>query len=251
MMSEQNSLLNIESLTKRFGGLTAVDDVSFKIDAGQVVGLIGPNGSGKTTVFNCIMSVHDPTEGKITFNNKDITSVERYSIVNAGIARISQHSNPIEPMTIAENIRLYTQPNSILSFAGGASDMQIKEYAEQVGISEDLDAHPGSVPFGTVRKLEIAKALATEPEMLLIDEPFAGLNAEETNEIAELIQQINAKGTTIVVVDHNMHGLMPIVEEVITLNNGEKIAQGTPDEVVSNKRVQQAYLAGTGDDLDV
>jgi branched-chain amino acid transport system ATP-binding protein len=244
-MNSADTILKINRLTKRFGGLVAVDDLSFDINRGGLVGLIGPNGSGKTTVFNCIMGVHTPTSGEIIFNDIDITNMKRHKIVNHGLARISQHSNPIDVMTLAENIRLHTQANSILSFNSGADYDKIYSLGQRVGIEDQLDERPDSVPYSSVRKLELAKALATDPQLLLIDEPFAGLNAEETEEVSKIIQKLSNEDITIIIVDHNMHGLMPIVDEVVTLHGGKKLAQGTPDEIVANEEVQKAYLGGT------
>lgn len=239
------TLLSIQNLTKKFGGLVAVNDVSFDIEEGEIVGLIGPNGSGKTTIFNCIMGIYKVTSGTINFNGEDLTSAKTHEVVNAGIARVSQESNPIARMTVAQNIRLFTLPNDIFSTTGGAERDEIERIAARVGIDGVLDEQPGSLPHADVRRLEIAKAIATEPDLLLLDEPFAGLNQAEIREMSEQIQQLRDDGVTIIIIDHNMRGLMQLVERIMVINNGNWLADDTPEAVAENEAVQQAYLAGT------
>ena len=239
------TLLSIQNLPKKFGGLVAVNDVSFDIEEGEIVGLIGPNGSGKTTIFNCIMGIYKVTSGTINFNGEDLTSAKTHEVVNAGIARVSQESNPIARMTVAQNIRLFTLPNDIFSTTGGAERDEIERIAARVGIDGVLDEQPGSLPHADVRRLEIAKAIATEPDLLLLDEPFAGLNQAEIREMSEQIQQLRDDGVTIIIIDHNMRGLMQLVERIMVINNGNWLADDTPEAVAENEAVQQAYLAGT------
>ncbi|WP_440765619.1 ABC transporter ATP-binding protein [Natronorubrum sp. DTA7] len=239
------SLLTVDGVTKRFGGLVAVDDFSMDVEEGEIVGLIGPNGSGKSTVFNCIMSIYDVTDGTIRFNGTDITDKKTHEVVNGGLSRVSQESNPIDLYPVAGNIKLFTLPNKITSLRGGASDEEIYGYAARVGLEDKLQEEPGSLPHADVRRLEIAKALATEPEMLLLDEPFAGMNQQEISELAAQIEQFRENGMTIVVVDHNMGGLMELVDRIVVINNGDRLASGTPEEIANNEAVQEAYLAGT------
>ncbi|CAI48826.1 ABC-type transport system ATP-binding protein (probable substrate branched-chain amino acids) [Natronomonas pharaonis DSM 2160] len=239
------TLLSIQNLTKRFGGLVAVNDVSFDIEAGSIVGLIGPNGSGKTTIFNCIMSIYDVTEGSIQFQGTDITDYKTHEVVNSGLARVSQESNPIARMSVAANIKLFTLPNSVTALSGGADDEEIYEIAARVGLEDALDKQPDSLPHADVRRLEIAKAIATEPELLLLDEPFAGLNQQEIREMSDQIRQLRDDGVTIVIIDHNMRGLMQLVERIMVINNGDWLADDTPEAIAENEAVQQAYLAGT------
>ncbi|QLK25859.1 ABC transporter ATP-binding protein [Natrinema zhouii] len=240
------SLLEVDGLTKQFGGLVAVDDFSLEVEPGEIVGLIGPNGSGKSTVFNCIMSIYDVTDGSIRFNGGDITDDATHEVVNKGLSRVSQESNPIDSMSVAGNIKLFTLPNSIVSLRGGASEREIYDYAARIGIEDDLQEMPDELPHADVRRLEIAKALATEPELLLLDEPFAGMNQAEITELAAQIERFREEGMTMVVVDHNMGGLMDLVDRVVVLNNGTKIAAGSPEEIAENEAVQKAYLAGEG-----
>ncbi|MFU8869999.1 ABC transporter ATP-binding protein [Natronococcus sp.] len=238
------SLLEIDGLTKRFGGLVAVDDVSFTVDRGEIVGLIGPNGSGKSTIFNCIMSEYDVTAGTIRFNGEEITDHRTHQVVNSGLSRVSQESNPIDSLPVAGNIKLFTLPNSILSLRGGASEEEIYEYAARVGLEEDLQELPDELPHADVRRLEIAKALATEPDLLLLDEPFAGMNQQEIGDLVATFERFRELGITLVIVDHNMGGLMGLVDRAVVLDNGDFLMEGTPDEVTTDERVRNAYLGG-------
>ncbi|ELY91152.1 ABC transporter ATP-binding protein [Natrinema altunense] len=240
------SVLEVDNLTKTFGGLVAVDDFSLEVDEGEIVGLIGPNGSGKSTVFNCIMGLYDVTDGEIRFNGVDITSDSTHQIVAKGLSRVSQESNPIDLYSVSENIRLFTLPNSIRSLHGGASDEEIREYAARIDIEDKLHEMPSELPHADVRRLEIAKSLATEPELMLLDEPFAGMNQAEIGELAAQIERFREDGMTMVVVDHNMGGLMELVDRVVVLNNGDFLAAGTPAEIAADDAVQEAYLAGEG-----
>ncbi|WP_435552265.1 ABC transporter ATP-binding protein [Natrinema sp. CGMCC1.2065] len=240
------SVLEVNGLTKKFGGLVAVDDFSFEVGKGEIVGLIGPNGSGKSTVFNCIMGIYDVTAGEIRFNGDDITSHSTHQVVNKGLSRVSQESNPIDQYSVAGNIKLFTLPNSIRSLHGGASEEEIYDYAARIDIEEHLHEMPGELPHADVRRLEIAKSLATEPEMMLLDEPFAGMNQAEITELADQIERFREQGMSMVVVDHNMGGLMDLVDRIVVLNNGDFLAEGTPEEIAENEQVQEAYLAGEG-----
>lgn len=244
-MSIDNAVLQIENLTKQFGGLTAVDDLSFEIREGEILGIIGPNGAGKSTLFNCLMGVYAVSSGSVQFRGEDITNWDTHEIVNAGLARVSQESNPIQSMTTAENIEIFTLPNNVLAFRGGADRAEIETIAASVGIEDQLDERPGSMAHADTRRLEIAKAIATEPDTLLLDEPFAGLNQAEIRELSEQIRGFHERGITVVVVDHNMKGLMALVDRVVVINEGTKLVEGTPDEITADERVKRAYLAGS------
>lgn len=239
------SLLEIDGVTKRFGGLVAVDDVSFTVDRGEIVGLIGPNGSGKSTIFNCIMSEYDVTAGTIRFDGEDITDYRTHQVVNDGLSRVSQESNPIDALPVAGNIKLFTLPNSIVSLRGGASEEEIYRYAARVGLENELRELPDELPHADIRRLEVAKALATEPELLLLDEPFAGMNQQEIGELAATFEEFRENGITMVIVDHNMDGLMGLVDRAVVLDNGDFLMEGSPDEVTTDERVKKAYLGGT------
>jgi branched-chain amino acid transport system ATP-binding protein len=246
------TLFEIDGLTKRFGGLVAVDDLSFSVDEGELVGLIGPNGSGKSTVFNCIMSTYKPTEGQINFDGDDITYDKTHEVVNRGVSRVSQESNPIDLLSVGANIKLFMLPNSFLACTlpdfvlarrneGGPG---VVDHAERVGLGDKIRDTPDSLAHADVRRLEIAKALATDPDLLLLDEPFAGMNQEEIRELSEEIESFREQGITIIIVDHNMRGLMQLVDRVVVLSSGQKLAEGTPEQIVENDAVQDAYLAG-------
>jgi branched-chain amino acid transport system ATP-binding protein len=244
-VSAATAPLRVDGLSKHFGGLTAVDDLSFEVQDGEILGFIGPNGAGKSTVFNCIMSVYGPSEGAVYLHDDDVTGWDTHEIVNHGLARVSQESNPIETMTVEDNIRLFTLPNSPFAFTGGADREGILAIAGRVELADKLDQMPGSMPHADVRRLEIAKAIATEPDILLLDEPFAGLNQAEIRGLSAEIRAFREEGMTLVVVDHNMKGLMALVDRVIVLNEGRKIADGTPEEIADDEQVQRAYLAGS------
>jgi branched-chain amino acid transport system ATP-binding protein len=243
-VSAVDTPLRIDGLSKHFGGLTAVDDLSFEVREGEILGFIGPNGAGKSTVFNCIMGVYDASDGGVYLNDEEVTGWDTHEIVNHGLARVSQESNPIETMDVENNIRLFTLPNSPFAFTGGADHEEIVSIAARVELADKLDQMPGSMPHADVRRLEIAKAIATEPNILLLDEPFAGLNQAEIRDLSEEIREFRDEGMTLVVVDHNMKGLMALVDRVIVLNEGRKIADGTPEEIAEDEQVQRAYLAG-------
>jgi len=238
------SLLEVDGLTKKFGGLTAVDDLSFDVDRGEILGVIGPNGAGKSTVFNCVMSRYTVTDGTISFDGDDITDLSTHKIVNKGLSRVTQESDPIDLLPVGGNIKLFTLPNSLRSLHGGASDREIAGYASRVDIEDKLEETPDELPHADVRRLEIAKALATEPEMMLLDEPFAGMNAQEIGVLSEQIESLRDEGMTMIVVDHNMSGLMKLVDRVVVIHNGAKLAEGTPEETAENEDVQEAYLSG-------
>ncbi|GAB3683541.1 hypothetical protein GCM10028857_11250 [Salinarchaeum chitinilyticum] len=246
------TLLEVDGLTKRFGGLLAVDDLSFDVDDGEIVGLIGPNGSGKTTVFNCIMSTYSASDGEIRFEGTDITHDRTHEIVNDGLSRVSQESNPIDLLPVGGNIKLFMLPNSFLLCALPDTVMArmtddgpgVVEYAERVGLGDKIEETPDSLAHADVRRLGIAKALATDPDLLLLDEPFAGMNQAEIRELSEQIEGFRDEGISMVVVDHNMRGLMQLVDRVVVLSSGQKLAEGPPEEIVENQDVQDAYLAG-------
>ena len=235
-------LLEVNGITKSFGGLVAVNDLQFSVDKGDVVGLIGPNGSGKTTSFNLISGHLKPDQGRIRFNGMDITGLKTHKICHCGIARTFQLTKPFGGMTAIQNVmvgRLY----------GGKSPESLKKARQScdrllefvgLGGKESLEAHS----FGTVdrKRLEIARALATEPELLLLDEMMSGLTHAEMDQALKLVKSISDSGITLIVVEHVMKAIMNISSRLIVLNYGEKIAKGKPQEVVSDQKVVDAYL---------
>lgn len=255
-------VLTLEHVSKAFGGLQALSDVGFEVRPGEILGLIGPNGAGKTTLFNVITGFYRPDRGRIVFRGREITGWPPYRVVNAGIARTFQIPRPFPHRTIAQNIEISLLPNGL--FARGASrrerEAKVSSYCARTGLCAALghessdgrcdcwEEYPSVLPQAGLRVLEVAKALATDPSLLLLDEPFAGLTMTEVEELSRLFLDVREEGRTLVIVDHNMRGLMKLVERVVVIHFGQKLTEGTPDEVAKDPAVQEAYLAGTGAD---
>ncbi len=247
-------VLEISKLTKSFGGVVAVNNVSFAVDPGVIFSVIGPNGAGKTTLFNVITGVYAPGTGKVSFAGHDITGLKTFELARLGISRSFQNLQVFFNMTALENVmvgrHLYTQR----SFLGALlhtpalvrSDHQVRERCLQllgtVGLADYANEPADGLPYGVLKRLEIARALANEPKILLLDEPAAGCNATETQEIDTLIKQIAELGITVVLVEHDMRLVMGISDRILVLNYGEKLAEGTVAEVRSNPEVIRAYL---------
>ncbi|MHA1413872.1 MAG: ABC transporter ATP-binding protein [Promethearchaeota archaeon] len=236
-------ILEVKNLTKKFSGLTAVNDFSFEIRRGEFVGLIGPNGAGKTTLFNLITGFEKPTSGKIRFDGKDITGMKPYKIVNLGIARTFQIVRSFKFITLLDNVSV-----SCLSSRGKmlSKEYGIDKYAStilaSVGLIDKARLPPVILPHGDLRKLQIAKALGTNPQLLLLDEPFSGLSLEEQQAITDLIKKLHADGVTIFMTGHVLRELMHLVRRVIAMHQGKFIVDGPPEEVANNKIVLEAYL---------
>ena len=230
-------------MTKRFGGLTAVNDVSFEIERGTMVGLIGPNGAGKTTLFNLISGFDNPSAGHIKFDGVDITGLKPFQVVDRGLARTFQLVRPFRYLTLLENV---TVPSLSPRGRAASESAGIDEYAStilsSVGLVDKARIPPVVLPHGDLRRLEIARALATNPQMLLLDEPFSGLAHEESANIGKLVKNLNEEGVTIFVTGHVMRELMTLVPRVLAMHQGKLIADGTPKEVANNKIVLEAYL---------
>jgi branched-chain amino acid transport system ATP-binding protein len=237
------TILEVKYLTKKFGGLTAVNDVSFEIGRGSMVGLIGPNGAGKTTVFNLASGFEKPSAGAIKFDGVDITGWKSFQVVAAGLARTFQLVRPFRYMTLLDNVTV-----GCLSPRGKAvsQDVGVDAYAStilsSVGLVDKARLPPIVLPHGDLRRLEIARALATNPQLLLLDEPFSGLAREESENIGKLIRNLNEEGATIFVTGHVMRELMTLVPRVLAMHQGKLIADGPPKEVANNKIVLEAYL---------
>jgi branched-chain amino acid transport system ATP-binding protein len=237
------TMLEVKSLTKKFGGLTAVNDVSFEIERGSMVGLIGPNGAGKTTLFNIISGFEKPSSGSIKFDGVDITGWRAFQVVGAGLARTFQLVRPFRYMTLLDNVTV-----GCLSPRGRAvsQDIGVDAYAStilsSVGLADKARIPPIVLPHGDLRRLEIAKALATNPQLLLLDEPFSGLDREESDNLARLVRNLNEEGATIFVTGHVMRELLTLVPRVLAMHMGRLIADGPPKEVANNKIVLEAYL---------
>ena len=240
-------ILEVKNLTKKFGGLTAVNDFSFDIKRGEFIGLIGPNGAGKTTIFNLISGFEKPSSGSIRFDGVDITGKKPFKIVNLGIARTFQLVRSFKFLTLLDNVEV-----SCLSKRGKAVSKKVgtEEYASSiltsVGLIDKARIPPIVLPHGDLRKLQIAKAIGTNPELLLLDEPFSGLSFEEQLGITSLIKKLHSEGVTIFMTGHVLRELMTLVPRVIAMHQGKFIADGPPQEVANNKIVIEAYL-GRGD----
>lgn len=236
-------ILEVKNLTKKFGGLTAVNDMSFEIKRGEFVGLIGPNGAGKTTVFNMISGFEKPTTGRIRFDGVDITGWRPYKIVNQGIARTFQLVRSFKFLSLLDNITV-----SCLSDRGREVSKKVgtDEYASSilsaVGLVDKARIPPVVLPHGDLRKLQIGKAIGTNPELLLLDEPFSGLSHEEHLVITDLIKKLHDDGVTIFITGHVLRELMTLVPRVIAMHQGRFITDGPPREVANNKIVLEAYL---------
>jgi len=232
-------LLEVKNLTKAFGGLLAVNDVSFHVDQGEIVGLIGPNGSGKTTTFNCINQFFPVTSGDILFKGKSIVGLKTYQICHLGIGRTFQVVKPLARMTVLENVTAsaFCRVNSIKEAKDEA--LRVLEFCN---LSDQTDKLARSLPIAGRKRLEIARALATKPELVLLDETAAGLNSGELDEAIDLIKKIRDNGVSILIVEHIMKVIMTISDRIHAINFGQTIAEGTPQEVANDPAVIKAYL---------
>ena len=248
------ALLNIESVSKRFGGLDALRDVSFAVHEGQIKALIGPNGAGKTTLFNVASGSYRPTEGRVLFSGVDVTRRAQHTICRMGLGRTFQHSLVFDDMTVVENVAVgrYSRTKAgILSAALGLplhrreereTMKAAHEALRRVGLDRRADEPAENLPMGERHLMEIARALASEPRLLLLDEPAAGLNEEETGRLAETVRKIRDEGVTVLLVEHDMTFVMDISDEVVVLDYGRKIAEGPPLMIQDNEEVIKAYL---------
>ena len=244
------ALLDCNNLTKAFGGLTAVDDVSFSVEEGSLSAVIGPNGAGKTTLFNLVSGALKPTEGDVRFLGRPLAPVPHEAALS-GLARTFQNVRLFQDMTVLENVLSAWHSQSLFRTAFWPMGWHTQErlrmkracyLLEDVGLQDCCDARAGDLTFGKQRLAEIARALALKPKLLLLDEPAAGLNRTEGAELAELIRHIVSGGTAVLLVEHDMQLVMNLVQRVIVLDSGQMIADGTPEQVSKDRRVVEAYL---------
>ncbi len=239
------NLLEVAGLHKRFGGLVAVKDIGFSIPPGEILGLIGPNGSGKSTVMKLIMGIERPNAGSVRVAGRDVAGWPAHMVARAGVGLVFQHSRPLQRQTVLENIKLALLPDSLLRLAAAAHvDGRAREIAGRVGLSNVLHRYPPTLPFADLRRLELAKVIARDPQVVLIDEPFAGLTSAEVVAMSALIAEFRAHGRAVLLVDHNVKGVAALVDRVFAMYLGERIAEGSAAEVMSDETVRRVYLGG-------
>lgn len=239
-----SAILEVRNLVKRFGGLVATNDVSFELEPGESVGLIGPNGAGKTTIFSQIMGEHRQSAGDIFLNGTEISRLSTSRRIKAGVSRTYQVPRPFADISVAENIRVGLMPDSVLQMiAKGPNIEKEAEIARSVGLTdEQLQQMPSELSMGDLRKLELARTLATGAEILLLDEVFAGLTAGEIAQISELINAKRAEGLTFIIVSHDLKALEPLIDRTVAMAQGAMIAEGPFVEVIANAEVRASYL---------
>jgi len=249
------SILTVKNLTKQFGGLVANSNIDMEVQKGSITAVIGPNGAGKTTFFNMVTGVYQPTSGEILLNNESIVGLKPHQVTKKGIARTFQNIRLFGAITVLENVMvgmhnhlhggLFSTILSLPRVRKEEKEARREAYRllEYVGLESFYNEEASSLPYGAQRKLEIARALATKPKVLLLDEPAAGMNPKETNELTKLIYNMREElDLTIVLIEHDMKLVMEISEHIVVLDHGEKIAEGTPDDIRNNEKVIEAYL---------
>jgi branched-chain amino acid transport system ATP-binding protein len=244
-----DALLQVEGLSKKFGGLDAVFDLDFTVEEGEIMGMIGPNGAGKTTVFNLLTGFLEPTKGDITFKGENIVKRKPNQIVDRGISRTFQIVRPFLNMTVLENVLVPLQAPKNRKVNKGRMENQRRAAGllEQVELADKMLLLAADLSHGDLKRLEVARSLAAKPDLLLLDEPFSGLATKEISALSDLIKNLNDDGLTIILIEHKLRELMKLVKRVITLNFGVKIADGTPEEIAKNEAVIEAYLGKGGE----
>ena len=235
-------LLEVQNVTKRFGGFHALSDVSLHVNKNERFGLIGPNGSGKTTLINCISGALRNEGGKILFAGEELGAMPAYRRARLGIARSFQIPKPFTSMTLLENLCIPLEYNAYAKSYGANVDSEAMDILEQIGLADRAGVLPADLTQIEMRKLELARAMAAKPQLLISDEAMAGLSAAEVDGVLEILFKLNEGGITIIMIEHIMRAVMSFSERIVVLDAGRKIAEGTPDEVVNNKEVERAYL---------
>ena len=240
------SLLRVEGLTKRYGGLVAVHDMAFSIAPGEILGLIGPNGSGKSTCMKLVMGIERPNAGQVFVDGEQVAGQPAHRIARRGVGLVFQHSRPLHRQTVLENIMLALLPDSLFRLvAQHHLRDRAATIAERCGLGGVLHRRPGTLPFADLRRMELAKAIARDPKVVLVDEPFAGLTAAEVADFSALIAGFREEGRAVLLVDHNVKGVAALVDRVLAMYLGERVTEGTAAEVMAHPRVREVYL-GSG-----
>ena len=242
-----DALLSVRHLTKRFGGLLALASVDFDVIEGEIVGVIGPNGAGKTTLFSCIAGSQPPTSGQIIFRGDAIHGLPSHAVVHRGLVRTHQIVRPFRDMTVFENVMVAAQFGSERR-RGAAAEARVSEILRRTGLTNEAGSLASVLSIGQLKSLEIARALATEPQLICLDEVMGGLNPAEIRVTMDLIKSIRDSGITVLMIEHHVHAVTGVSNRIVVLNFGEKIAEGTPQEVLRNPAVISAYL---GDETPV
>lgn len=235
-------LLDIQDVTKRFGGFQALSGVSLMVETGERFGLIGPNGSGKTTLINCISGVLRQEAGRILFEGDDITTLASHKRAQRGIVRSFQIPKPFASMTVMENLCIPLEYAAKHDANGADITAEAVDILKRIGLESKVGAHPGDLTQVDMRKLELARAIAAKPKLLISDEAMAGLSSGEVDDILAILFSLNAQGITIIMIEHIMRAVMRFSERIVVLDAGEKIAEGTPEAIVNNPAVEKAYL---------
>lgn len=242
------AILTVDHLSKHFGGLVAVNGLSFDVREGEALGIIGPNGAGKTTLFNLISGFERPSEGGIRFRGESIVGVRPHVIARRGLVRTFQNLRPILELTVLENLVVSGFGPGL--FGSGHETARVRdearEVAKQVGLGAWIERHAEGLPYGILKRLEVGRAIMLKPAVLMLDEPFAGLGGQEGEELFEVIAGLGRRAITLVVIEHKLRMLMRLVERIIVLNFGERIADGTPRDIVADAVVREAYLGKRG-----
>jgi branched-chain amino acid transport system ATP-binding protein len=234
-----SALLEVRDVSRFFGGLAALSDVSFSLQRGEILGLIGPNGAGKTTLFNCVNGFYPPSRGEVCFKGERISGLKPYQVCQRGLARTFQVVRPLQRMSTLDNVVASAFLRSRSKAEAVAKAEEVLKFTNLWGVRDQLSK---GLPLGLRKRLEIARALATGPELLLLDEACAGLNPAELDESIAIIRRIKERGITIMIIEHHMKVIMSISDRIVVLNYGQKLAEGTPGEISRNAQVVEAYL---------